>query len=148
MGCLHTMVAIMHTGRAGWDDQGTCRGPCLPWAVVVLLPVLVLVVAGHPIHVGVAYALQRDVVFTRARHCVLCSTQCVCVCVLCVCVLFIGGVLRGWVSCHNLEHLRAAPTFRCSPFKHGTRVDLLEALRKAPKEATVDGVSGLMSGVF
>ena len=47
-------------------------------------------VAGHLIHVGVACALQRDVVFALQRHCVLC------VC----CVLFVGGVLREWVSCH------------------------------------------------
>ena len=41
-------------------------------------------VAGHPMHVGVAHALQRDVVFALQ----------------CCCVLCIGGALRGWVSCH------------------------------------------------
>ena len=36
-----------------------------------------------------------------ASLCVYCV--CVLVCVLCVhCVLFIGGALRGWVSCHTM----------------------------------------------
>ena len=39
------------------------------------------------IHVGVAYALQRDVVFALQRYCVLCVCMCVCVGVCVVCCL-------------------------------------------------------------
>ena len=51
-------------------------------------------VAGHPVHVGVACALQRYMVFALWRYCVL-----VCVC--------IGGVLRGCPATYLVRQLRA-----------------------------------------
>jgi len=62
-------------------------------------------VAGHPVvHVGVAYAVCG--VCVKAVVCVyVCVYVCVCWCVCCV--LFIGGVLRGWVSCHTVPSRNA-----------------------------------------
>ena len=56
-----------------------------------------------PVHVGVACAVRYSVMWCLRHGVVVWWCMCVCWCVCCV--LFIGGVLRGWVSCDTLAGL-------------------------------------------
>ena len=70
----------------------------LDFLILIIVTVCVTVdyrggnVAGHPIHSGVAYALQRDTVVALSCYRVVALLRvCACVCACVYCVLTIGG---------------------------------------------------------